>query len=165
MIKRIIGEAWAFFREKGFKETLLSRDAPVLIQFGKYGTSGVISVLAFMAVVAMGEAFSPQNFAEDLPSQTRAWNTAILHFIAFVPSNFVAYGLNRWLVFTPGRHSIAREFSLFMLVSFVSFALGETVPIWLRLNFEVPNIVIHLSFVVSSALVNFMARKFIVFSK
>ena len=165
MIVREISRAWEFFRTEGFKETLLSRDAPFLIQFGKYGVCGVISVVVLAAVIALGESLFSHHFSSDLPSTTLAWNTAILHFIAFVPSNFVAYGLNRWLVFTPGRHSLSRELALFTLISFLSFSLGEILPFWLIQNFEVPRPVIHFSFILSSALVNFVCRKFLVFEK
>ncbi len=165
MIAREISKAWTFFKEKGVKETILSREAPFLIQFGKYGVCGVLSVVVLAVVIALGEGLFPHHFSQDLPSNTLAWNTAILHFIAFVPSNFVAYGLNRWLVFTPGRHSLGRELALFTLISFLSFSIGEMLPFWLIQNFDLPRPVIHFSFILSSALVNFVCRKFLVFEK
>ena len=165
MITREVGKAWQFFREKGFKETLLSREAPFLIQFGKYGVCGVISVVVLALVIYLGEALAPQYFSDNLPDNTIAWNTAILHFIAFVPSNFVAYGLNRWLVFTPGRHSVKKEMILFTIISLVSFSIGEMLPFWLINNLDLPRPVVHFSFIISSAMVNFVCRKFLVFEK
>ena len=165
MILRETSKAWDFFREKGVKETLLSRDAPFLIQFGKYGVCGVISVVVLALVIYLGESLQPQFFSKNLPNQTLAWNTAILHFIAFVPSNFVAYGLNRWLVFTPGRHPAKKELVLFTIISLLSFSLGEVLPFWFINNFEFPRPVVHFSFIISSALVNFVCRKFLVFEK
>ncbi len=165
MIQRELGKAWDFFRDKGFKKTLLSREAPFLIQFGKYGVCGVISVVVLALVIYLGEALFPRFFSGDLPDRTLAWNTAILHFIAFVPSNFVAYGLNRWLVFTPGRHTAKRELTLFTLISLLSFSLGEVLPFWLINNFDLPRPVVHFSFIISSAMVNFVCRKFLVFEK
>ena len=165
MISREIKKAWIFFRNKGFKETLLSRDAPFLIQFGKYGACGVISVVVLALVIYLGETLFPRFFSEDLPDGTLAWNTAALHFIAFVPSNFVAYGLNRWLVFTPGRHSAKKELTLFTIISLLSFSLGEVLPFWLINNFDLPRPVVHFSFIISSAMVNFVCRKFLVFEK
>ncbi|MEN8772782.1 MAG: GtrA family protein [Akkermansiaceae bacterium] len=165
MITREVGKAWQFFREKGFKETLLSREAPFLIQFGKYGVCGVISVVVLALVIYLGEALAPQYFSDNLPDKTIAWNTAILHFIAFVPSNFVAYGLNRWLVFTPGRHSVKKEMILFTIISLVSFSIGEMLPFWLINNLDLPRPVVHFSFIISSAMVNFVCRKFLVFEK
>ena len=165
MIARIIGEAWSYFREHGFKKTLLSRDTPFLIQFGKYGVCGVISVIVFLAVAYAGEAFFPDHLGSDLPKETRAKYLPYLHFAAFLPSNFAAYGLNRWLVFTPGRHSTGKEATLFTVISFLSFSIGELIPVWLVSSFGVPNTIAHLSFVISSAMVNFVCRKFLVFEK
>ena len=165
MIIREIKAAWTFFRKEGFKTTFLSRETPFLIQFGKYGVCGVLSVVVFAFVIFLGETAFPQFFSSDLPSQELAKNTAILHFIAFVPSNFVAYGLNRWLVFTPGRHSFKKEMTLFTIISLLSFSIGEVLPFWLISNFELPRPVVHFSFIISSALVNFVCRKLIVFEK
>ena len=165
MITREISFAWAFLRERGLKKTLLSRDAPFLIQFGKYGLCGVLSVLLFLLVAKSGEFLYPGRFSTDLPESQRAWNLFYVHLIAFLPSNFAAYALNRWLVFTPGRHSPKKELTLFTIISFLSFALGELLPVWLVNAFNVPNDVAHLSFVISSAMVNFVCRKFLVFEK
>lgn len=165
MIVREVTRAWEFFRAKGFKETLLAREAPFLIQFGKYGVCGVISVVVLAVVIYLGEILFPTSFSEELPDRTLAWNTALLHFIAFVPSNFVAYALNRWLVFTPGRHSAKKELTLFTIISLFSFSLGEVLPFWLINNFDLPRPVVHFSFIISSALVNFVCRKFLVFEK
>lgn len=165
MITREIAKAWSFFREHGVKTTLFARDAPFLIQFGKYGACGVLSVIVFLLVAKTGEAIFPEHFSTDLPEGQRSKNLFFLHLVAFLPSNFAAYGLNRWLVFTPGRHSAKKEASLFTLISFISFAIGELLPVWLVNSFNVPNDVAHLSFVLSSALVNFVCRKFLVFEK
>ncbi len=165
MIVREITKAWTFFRERGFREILLSREAPFLIQFGKYGVCGVLSVIVFFIIVFLGESLFPESFGQELHGNLRARNIALLHLAAFLPSNFTAYALNRWLVFTPGRHSARKELILFTAVSFLSFALGEFLPFWLIKNANVPTFVVHLSFVLSSALVNFGVRKFLVFEK
>lgn len=165
MIIREITAAWGFFRREGFKTTLLSRDTPFLIQFGKYGVCGVLSVVVLLAVVWIGRILFPDSFTETLPEATRATQNTILHFIAFVPSNITAYLLNRWLVFTPGKHSLAHEFWLFTLISFISFSLGQVFPQWLVRDFGVANAIADLSFIISSALVNFTCRKILVFEK
>lgn len=163
MIIREVVKARQFFREQGFKKTLLARKAPFLIQFGKYGICGVLSVLVLALVIYLGETLAPQFFTNRLPNRTVAWNTAILHFIAFIPSNFAAYGLNRWLVFTPGRHSRKRELTLFTIISLLSFSIGEIFPLWLINHLELPRPIVHFSFIFSSAIVNFICRKFLVF--
>lgn len=164
-IAREIGKAWGFFCEHGLRGTLLSRETPFLIQFGKYGVCGVLSVLVFLAVALTGQHLFPGSFSQDLPGDLRAKNFILLHLTAFLPSNFTAYALNRWLVFTPGRHSAGKEVFFFTIVSFLSFILGEFLPFWLVKSINVPSIVAHLSFVISSALVNFVCRKFLVFEK
>ncbi|MGJ8695783.1 MAG: GtrA family protein [Verrucomicrobiaceae bacterium] len=164
-LTREIAKAWQYFRTQGLRTTLLSRDTPFLIQFGKYGACGVASVIVFLIVANLGQLLFPASFSLDLAPAERAKNIIFLHFAAFLPSNFAAYALNRWLVFTPGRHSARKEISLFTLISFISFSLGEILPIWLINSLNVPNQIAHLSFVLSSALVNFVCRKFLVFEK
>lgn len=165
MIHREIEKACSYFREKGFKETLLSREAPFLIQFGKYGVCGFISVVVLLAVTWTARALFPDAFAMTLDPEKRAFHNSIVHFIAFVPSNFTAYGLNRWLVFTPGRHSTRKELTLFTIISLLSFSLGEIFPAWLVSAYNIPNGIADISFILSSALVNFACRKFLVFEK
>ncbi len=165
MITREIKLAWNFFRQNGIKETILSRQAPFIIQFGKYGICGIVSVVVLTLIIIAGEILFPQHFSETLPKEIRAKNNLILHFIAFVPSNFTAYFLNRWLVFTPGRHSFQKEMILFTIISLISFTAGEILQYFLIINFETKQAIAHASFVVSSALVNFICRKFFVFEK
>lgn len=165
MIVRELKSAWEFFRREGLKTALLRRETPFLIQFGKYGFCGVLSVVVLLAVVWLGRSIFPDSFAETLPEATRANNNTILQFMAFVPSNVTAYLLNRWLVFTPGKYSVSREFLLFTLISFISFSLGQVLPQWLVRDFGVANGIADLSFIISSALVNFACRKMIVFEK
>ena len=165
MIGRELASAWRFCRENGIKRTLLYRDTPILIQLGKYGMCGVLSVIVFLVVTTFGEWLFPCSFSEDLPERNRALNNIPLHFAAFLPSNFAAYALNRWLVFTPGKHSFGKEISLFTLISFLSFSLGELLPFFLVDTVAVNNTVAHLSFVISSAMINFLCRKFLIFKK
>ncbi len=165
MIVRLLSEAWSYFREHGFQKTLLSRDTPFLIQFGKYGVCGVLSVIVFMVVAKTGEHLYPEQFSLDLSESQRAKNLFVLHLVAFLPSNLAAYVLNRWLVFTPGRHNPRKELTLFTIISFISFSIGELIPVWLVNTFNVPNNIAHLSFIISSAMVNFVCRKFLIFEK
>ena len=72
MITREVGKAWQFFREQGFKKTLLTREAPFLIQFGKYGICGVISVIVLALVISLGEFIFPQSFSNNLSNKTLA---------------------------------------------------------------------------------------------
>jgi len=165
MILREIAKGWDFFCEKGPKKTLLSRDAPFLIQFGKYGVCGVISVVVLLLVTWVARHLYPESFAMTLDPGTRAFNNSVVQFMAFLPSNFTAYALNRWLVFTPGRHSTKVEITLFTVISLISFSLGLVLPVWLVNAYNIPNGAADLSFVISSAMVNFACRKFLVFER
>ncbi len=165
MITQEIGKAWNYFRKYGLSRTIFDRDTPFLIQFGKYGICGVISLLVFITVTTIGRSLYPQHFSLDLSQSTRSWNNSLIQFIAFIPSNLIAYILNRWLVFTPGRHQVRKEFALFTLISFLSFSLGLILPVWLVQTFNALNKIADLSFIISSAMVNFVCRKFFVFEK
>lgn len=157
--------SWSHFRAHGLRASLLGRDTPFLIQFGKYGVCGVLSVLVFFLVVLIGEFYWAEKFSLELDPSERSRHIAALHFLAFLPSNFAAYYLNRLFVFTPGRHHPLKEIGLFTLISFISFSLGELIPLWLVSQHNVPNFAAHGSFIISSALINFAARKFLVFEK
>ncbi len=165
MITVEIKKAWTYFKKYGFIRTLLSRDTPFLIQFGKYGLCGICSVITFLIVTKLGENLFPEYLGADISGDIRARYIPWLHFAAFIPSNFTAYALNRWLVFTPGRHSLRKEISLFTLISFISFSAGELIPIFLVKNYNAPNGIAHFSFIITSTMVNFVCRKFFVFEK
>lgn len=165
MIVPEIKKAWSYLREYGIRRTILDRETPFLIQFGKYGLCGVVSVIVLFAVTTLSRVLFPEHFSMNLPEGTRAFNNSVVQFIAFLPSNFTAYALNRWLVFTPGRHSVRTELTLFTIISFISFSLGLVLPVWLVQSFNVPNSMADISFVISSAMVNFVCRKFFVFEK
>jgi putative flippase GtrA len=86
----------------------------------------------------------------------------ISNLFAFPPAATVNYFFNIAFVFTTGRHSRLREFALFILVSLLSFAAGlfcgpflisRGLDPWLAQG----------GLMVSSALVNFLCRKFLVF--
>jgi len=165
MITREITKAWSFYRAKGLKGVLFSLEAPFLIQFTKYGVCGVVSAITFTLAVYLGEVLAPQYFASHLTRQQIAWNTAILHLIAFIPSNCFTYALNRWFVFTSGRHSLGKEFTLFNIIALISFALGEVIPFWLINNSDLPRPAVHFSFIIAVAMINYVCRKFVVFEK
>jgi hypothetical protein len=165
MIFREISNSWAFLVQNGIKKSLFAKQTPILIQFAKYGFCGIISVILFFFVAKTGEFLWPENYSTEIAESQRARNLFYIHLVAFLPSNFAAYSLNRWFVFTPGRHQLKKELGLFTIISFLSFALGEILPVYLVTSFNIPNDFAHLSFVVSSALINFICRKFLVFQK
>ncbi|MFZ4766898.1 MAG: GtrA family protein [Roseimicrobium sp.] len=93
----------------------------------------------------------------------RAANLLVNNCIAFILTNFVAYFSNILLVFKRGRHHPVFEFVYFTMVNFVSFAISQVAGPWLVSEFGVPTNVAILTNMVSSMLINFLARKFFVF--
>ena len=165
----------SFLRGNGLRQTMLSRDVPGLIQFFKYGICGCLALLVHSLIVyGLGLTVNPA-IGESIPREVKEANSMWNNSIAFFPSNTVAYFLNACFVFTPGRHGKRKEISLFFLISAISFAAGH-LTIWTIFrstdgNFQPgdqqANIehIVNAGFVISSVLVNFICRKFIVFQK
>lgn len=173
-MKSVTG-SWKFIRTQGLRETMISRDVPPLIQFFKYGFCGCIALLLHSLIVySLGLTISPA-IGDSIPRELKESNAMLNNSIAFFPSNIAAYVLNATFVFTPGRHSKRKEISLFFFISALSFSAGH-LTIWAifrstDMNYEPgsyqQNIehLVNLGFVISSVLVNFVCRKFIVFQK
>lgn len=145
-------------------EELKMREGPLWAQFFKYGLCGVLSTVVLVTVLLLFEFYAPQFMSDALPVEQRQANLRIALFSAFVPANLFAYFTNRWLVFTPGKYGFWSEIGIFTLISIISFIGGEVGKIWM-VNAGFPNWVAAGAFAVSSALVNFVARKFLVFSR
>jgi putative flippase GtrA len=178
MIKPFIdslAQSLRFVNDRGIKQTLLSREVPGLIQFFKYGICGCLALFVHSAIVyTLGLTVNPA-IGESVPRGLKETNSMINNSIAFFPSNATAYLLNACFVFTPGRHGKRKEVCLFFLISGISFAAGH-LTIWAifrstdgsfqpadyQANIEH---LVNAGFVVSSVLVNFVCRKFIVFMK
>jgi putative flippase GtrA len=162
---RSIGDAWRFYREHGLWKAMHSKDAPWIIQFGKYGLCGAAALVVHNAIVIWLSHTSFLPAVESLVDDRdiRARNQFINNLIAFPFGTLAAYTTNALWVFTGGRHSRRREFIYFTVIGLASFLAGLAAgPLLVKL-FGVPFTVAQLGFVVSSALVNFLARKFFVF--
>lgn len=96
--------------------------------------------------------------AETLARHTNQFNTA-----GFIPSTLLAYFTNRLLVFSPGRHRASVEFAIFCVISVLSYIGGMCGSDWLIKTFNMPSFIGSVGFGVSSALVNFVCRKFFIF--
>ena len=150
---------------------LLTRNAPVFVQFAKYSASGAIGTAVLVGIVlALSLSLFPaldSSFIDGDPisDALRQRNLIVNNIIAFPLANLVVYLLNVWLVFTPGRHSRGKEFSIFTLISALSHFTGILAGPFLIERFGITTIVAQLSLVTTSALVNFFCRKFIVFAR
>ncbi len=151
---------------------VLSHDAHPLIQFGKYATCGVAAVLIHLSVVyTLGLTVFPA-IGTDLPVELKQHNGTINNIIAFFVSGCVVYWLNIKFVFKPGRHNFLLEVFLFFAVSALPLAAASGVNWLIYKNSEIleevhlQEYVEHIAnfgFIITSALVNFIARKFIIF--
>ncbi len=176
MIHRIPKELWsdtarvlAHARESGLWATLLwlkSRDAPVTFQFLKYGALGAFTTVIQVGLfTALSHTWFPaHDYLVDggIPDALQQRNAVLSNLIAFPFAAAFNYVANVLFVFTPGRHSRGREFSLFMGISFVTFAVGLLAgPLLISRGLD-PWIA-QAGLVVTSALLNFVCRKFLVF--
>ena len=165
--RKAIAESWAYYLEHGLWHTLRSRDVPGLVQFGKYGACGVVAVIFHAAIVyTIGLTINPA-VGEHIPKEIKETRTMWNNAAAFFLSNFVAYGLNVMFVFKPGRHGKRKEIILFFIISGISFFAGLfAIPLVFSAidsNKGIEHFA-NLGFIVTSALVNFICRKFIVFA-
>lgn len=109
------------------------------------------------------------------PDVERKRNSFINNTIAFAIATVVAYILNVAFVFTSGRHSKQKEIFLFVAVSMVSYVGGMVaVDFVFRFLGDIEalasvsrflSVIANLGFAVTSAMVNYVCRKFIIFQK
>lgn len=93
----------------------------------------------------------------------RRRNYIINSFLAFLLSNLVAYVLNRYWVFTPGRHRRRVEIAMFYGVSAISFVLGVGLGWGLIAFGGVGTTDAKIANIAAAVLVNFVCRKYWVF--
>lgn len=137
---------------------------PLWAQFTKYVIFGFLATGVLLGVYVIARTFFGDYIADDLPKETLKRHLAYVMFVAFVLANIVAYTTNRIFVFTPSMRHWTVEFVIFLLVSGVSFYAGNYAKDWF-IDAGLNKDIAALSFAVSSALVNFIARKYIVFAQ
>jgi putative flippase GtrA len=135
---------------------------PLWAQFFKYGVFGLLASGVLLGVYYIARTFYGDYIADDLPREILKTHLAYVMFIGFVLANIVAYITNRMFVFTPSVRHWTMEFLIFLVVSGVSFYAGNYAKDWF-IDAGLNKDVAALSFIVSSALVNFIARKYLVF--
>jgi putative flippase GtrA len=145
-------------------------------QFLKYSMSGGIAFATDMIVFFLvAWLFFPALTEDDLfvrlfhievetiPENLRTLNFCIGNVIAFMVSNFTAYVLNVLFVFKAGKHSRWKELGLFYLVSAVSVSIGVAIGAALIQFFGLSTSFSYIAKAVSTTLINYAARKFIIF--
>ncbi len=157
-------------------DQFLSNEAGNLIQFIKYVISGAIAVSTHILVfhlLAWKMFFALQ--ADDwfvklfnLPVQelsvvTRSRNSMKGNGAAFMISNLVAYFINIYWVFVPGRHHWLVEIALFYLVSGVAIVIGTTLMGFLIRRFGMLTSYAFSSNLLAALMINYAMRKYFIF--
>lgn len=163
-----ISEVITFLQQNSLRTILQrinARDTHPLIQFIKYGICGCAALgthilLFYLAVKYVYVELGPQT-------QMSHWDRALASFeptaIILLITNALVYWLNTKWVFTPGRHSVIKEFLLFTIVNLpgaIGGFFGQAALIhfygWKTLH-------AMLGFVIPNVLINFACRKFFIF--
>ncbi len=151
------------------------------IQFFKYGIVGGLSTFVDMFVFFLSAWFLFPALTENdifvklfnmigvavrvatIESDVRANMQLINNLIAFVVSNCFCYVLNRIFVFKPGRHSQLKEFLLFIAASGISSGIGILISDVLVRWFGMQTSISYIIKITASIMINYVARKKIVF--
>jgi putative flippase GtrA len=164
--------AWLFVRQNDLPtiwRALLQRDAHPLLQFFKYGMCGVAAAVTHNGIVAaLSLTLFPASSSmmvdgQPITDALRSHNLVLNNAIAWPFGTLVAYWLNILFVFTPGRHGKLVEMGLFWVISAIGFFPGAFVVRWLAEGLQFSSTVSQLGFVVTSVMVNFLCRKFVIF--
>ncbi|MES2706697.1 MAG: GtrA family protein [Verrucomicrobiota bacterium] len=168
MIKSFL-ELIRFVRENNWPTVLRlfhSREAPPVVQFLKYGVSGVGAVCVHVSVYLMLITLVwPHLNNPSLDDWQRAKSTFLPTAIAFIFSNSFVYWLNMKWVFTPGRHSPVREFLFFTAVNLPGALTGTLAQAGLVYFLHWPKWAALAGFILPNVLINFVCRKFFIFRK
>ncbi|MBT7982260.1 MAG: GtrA family protein [Akkermansiaceae bacterium] len=167
-IHDLLNQSLIFYSKKGLKSSLNDKNSPLLIQIIKYGFCGLLTTIVHIFIVyALGLTINPA-IGEHISKDLKESRTIINNVFTFLISNTIAFKLNVKFVFNSGRHSKTKEIILFFTVSGVSFFAGLlSIPLVFELV-DTNKGIEHLAngaFIISSALMNFLCRKYIIFAK
>ena len=157
-------------------EQFTGHEAGPLVQFIKYGISGGLATLSHIIVFHLAawkllpclqkndwavEFFHLSVGVQD--DAIRARNSMIDNIMAFMFSNLVAYLINIYWVFEPGRHAFLLEIGLFYLVSGVSLVIGTSLMGYLTKRYGVRTTYAFVTNIVVALMINYAMRKFFIF--
>jgi len=158
-------------------DQLFGNESANVIQFIKYGISGCIAVAAHILVfhlVAWKMFFALQSNdwfvrlfnlpIRELDDGTRSQNSMLSNVFAFMISNLVAYIINVYWVFVPGRYHWMVEIVLFYLVSGASLVIGTAIMGFLIRRFGMLTTYAFGSNIFTALLINYAMRKFFIFN-
>ena len=158
-------------------EQILAHNPDSLLQFIRYAISGCVAVSTHILVfhlVAWKMFFALQKddwFVGllNLPvtavdDTTRSRNSMKANGVAFVISNLVAYLINIYWVFVPGRYPWILEVGLFYLVSGVAVVIGTVLMAFLIRRFGMLTTYAFGSNCFTALMINYAMRKFFIFN-
>jgi putative flippase GtrA len=153
-----------------------SREHTPLVQFVKYAICGGIATAVHVSLFyACAYKLLPAINAQDpvaqllhlkvvaVPDAIRARNAMIDNIVAFIFSNLTAYLLNILWVFRAGRHHWLLEIGLFYLVSGTSVVIGSSLMGYLIHEFRMTTTLAFGANVLTSLMINFVLRKYVIF--
>ena len=144
------------------------RDGHPFLQFVKYGICGVLAVAVNIVTFwALGNSIFPSFEVVQgmkIPRDTMITNYIWAQILAFIAANFAAYLTNLAWVFTGGRHHRVLEFLMFTAVSSIGFIVGLLLSLW-KLKHDADSSTWFATgiLIITSMIVNFICRKFIIF--
>ena len=155
----------------------MSLDHPSILQFIKYALAGVLAgvthiiifhLIAWKIFPSLQEKDHAVRFfnltIRKINDATRARNSMIGNFIAFVFSNMVAYITNILFVFQGGKYHFIIEIFLFYAVSSVSTFLGTMLMGILIRRFGLLTTYAFVSNIFTAVMINYAMRKFFIFN-
>jgi putative flippase GtrA len=157
-------------------DQLFGNEAANVIQFIKYGISGCIAVATHIIVFhlvawKMFLALQSNDWfvrlfnlpIREVADGTRSQNSMLSNVFAFMISNLVAYIINVYWVFVPGRHHWIVEIVLFYLVSGAALVIGTAIMGFLIRRFGMLTTYAFGSNIFTALLINYAMRKFFIF--
>ena len=155
----------------------MGNEAENLVQFIKYGISGAIATATHILVFHLAAwklffALQANDWfvrllkvpIRKLDDTTRSRNSIKANGVAFVISNLVAYLINIYWVFVPGRYPWMVEILLFYLVSGASIVIGTGLMVFLIRRFGMLTTYAFGANIFAALMINYAMRKFFIFS-
>jgi len=155
----------------------LANEPGNIVQFVKYGISGCIATLTHIIVFHLAAwkvffALQADDWfvrlfnlpIQELDDNTRSRNSMKGNGVAFLVSNVVAYFINIYWVFVPGRYHWIIEIGLFYLVSAVAIVIGTSMMGFLIRRFGMLTTYAFCSNVFAALMINYAMRKFFIFT-
>ncbi len=152
-------------------------DNPAIIQFIKYALAGGLATIAHITIFhliawkvfpALQEKDHAVRFLnltiKKINDTTRARNSMISNFSAFLIANMVAYITNILFVFQGGKYHIIIEILLFYAVSGISAFLGTMLMGILIKRFGLLTTYAFVANIFTSVMINYAMRKFFIFN-